>query len=295
MIRKNLPVWRSLMFCPANAERFIAKAHTRDADAVILDLEDSVAYAEKAAARAQVAEAAARVGQAGADVLVRINRELDLAVADIAASVCQAVTGLVLPKVAGAEHVQLLAEVIAAQEQRRGLPLGHTRIVVLVETAAALENIWQIARAHSRIVALAVGGEDLATDLDAEPSADSLYVAKMSGVHAARAAGILPLGVLASVAGIDAADTYAAMLKRSRALGFACATCVHPAHVPLINAAYAPSAEAVSHATRLIACFDQAQAQGLGAIAFEGSMIDKPVADRARRVLARALAHAPGH
>lgn len=288
VFRRDLPVWRSLMFCPANAERFIAKAHLRGADAVILDLEDSVAGTEKAAARAQIAEAAVRVGQGGSDVLVRINRELDLAIADIGAAICQAVTGLVLPKVAGPEHVQLLAEVISAQEARSGLHAGHTRLVVLVETAAALEKIWQIARADGRMVAMAVGGEDLATDLDAEPTADSLYVAKMTGVQAARAAGILPLGVLASVAGIDAVEAYQAMLKRSRALGFSCATCVHPSHVPLINAAYAPSAEAVSRAARLVECYDAAQSRGVGAVAFEGSMIDKPVADRARRVLARA-------
>jgi len=288
MIDKMLPVWRSLMFCPANAERFIAKAHLRGADAVILDLEDSVASAGKEVARSLVQQAAIRVGQGGADVLVRINRELDLAVADIAEAVCPAVAGLVLPKVAGPEHIRLLTEVILAQELRAGLAPGHTRLVVLVETASAMEVIWQIARADPRIVALAVGGEDLATDLDAEPTADALYAAKTEGVLAARAAGILPLGVLASVAGIADGDAYQAMLRRSRALGFAGATCVHPSHVPLINEAYAPSAEAAARAARLIACFDAAQARGVGAVAFEGSMIDKPVADRARRLLARS-------
>lgn len=292
MTNKMLPVWRSLMFCPANAERFIAKAHLRGADAVILDLEDSVAGAEKAIARSQVQQAAARVGQGGADVLVRINRELDLAVGDIAAAVCPAVAGLVLPKVMGPEHVRLLAEVILAQEVRAGLPLGHTRLMVLVETAAAMEVIWQIARADPRIVALAVGGEDLATDLDAEPTADALYVAKVTGVQAARAAGILPLGVLASVAGIGDSEAYQAMLRRSRTLGFAGATCVHPSHVPLINEVYAPSAEAAARAARLVACFDAAQASGVGAVAFEGSMVDKPVADRARRLLAGSV-HSP--
>ena len=290
MSEKFLPNWRSLMFCPANAQRFVDKAHTRGADAIILDLEDSVSPAEKAAARSAVAAAASAVGQAGADVLVRINRELHWAVEDIAASVGPAVMGLVLPKVMGPEHVRLLSEVVAAREIARGLAPGHTRLVALVESAAAVEHMNAIARSDERLVAMAVGGEDLATDLDAEPSADSLYVAKMLGLHAARAAGILPLGVLASVAGVADGDAYRAMLQRSRALGFACATCVHPAQVPLLNHAFGPTPEQLMRARDLVQAYEEGQARGAGAVLFEGAMVDRPVAERAYRLLARARA-----
>lgn len=290
MTARVLPAWRSLLFCPANAERFVAKAHTRGADAIILDLEDSVSPAEKAAARAGVAAAAAIVGQGGADVLVRINRELPWAVEDIAAAVGPAVMGLVIPKVMGPEHVRLLAEVATARELELGLASGHTRFVALVESAAALEHLAAIARADARMVAMAVGGEDLATDLQAEPSADTLYVAKMLGLHAARAAGILPLGVLASVAGVADSESYRAMLARSRALGFACATCVHPAQVPLLNAAFGASPQELERAQRMVVAYEQGLAQGRGAVLFEGAMVDKPVAERAYRLLARATA-----
>lgn len=290
MRTRSLPSWRSLMFCPANAQRFVEKAHTRGADAIILDLEDSVSAPEKAAARAGVAAAAATVGQAGADVLVRINRELHWAVEDIAAAVGPAVMGLVLPKVMGPEHVRLLSEVVATREIELGLALGHTRFVVLVESAAAVEHMNAIARSDERVVAMAVGGEDLATDLDAEPSADSLYVAKMLGVHAARAAGILPMGVLASVAGVVGSDAYRAMLQRSRALGFACATCVHPAQVPLLNEAFGPTPAQLERAQRLVQAYEEGQARGTGAVLFEGAMVDRPVAERAYRLLARAKA-----
>ncbi|WP_159911682.1 CoA ester lyase [Pantoea sp. 18069] len=290
MAGRTLPAWRSLMFCPANAQRFVAKAHTRGADAIILDLEDSVGTDEKAAARTGVAAAAQTVGQAGADVLVRINRELHWAVEDIAAAVGSAVSGLVLPKVMGPEHVRLLAEVVTAREVALGLPVGHTRFVALVESAAALEQLNAIARSDARLVAMAVGGEDLATDLDAEPSADSLYVAKMLGLHAARAAGILPMGVLASVAGVVDSEPYRAMLHRSRALGFACASCVHPAQVPLLNQAFGPSAAEQEKARRLVATYEAGLAHGTGAVLFDGAMIDKPVAERAYRLLARASA-----
>lgn len=290
MSERSLPAWRSMMFCPANAERFVSKAHTRGADAIILDLEDSVAAADKAAARAVVAAAARSVGQGGADVLVRINRELHWAVEDIAAAVGPAVMGLVIPKVMGPEHIRLLAETVTQRELALSLPVGHTRFVALVESAAALEHLNAIARADARMVAMAVGGEDLATDLDAEPSADALYVAKMLGLHAARAAGILPMGVLASVAGVADSDAYRAMLKRSRALGFACASCVHPAQVPLLNAAFGPSEADLARASRLVAAYEEGVARGAGAVLFEGAMVDKPVADRAYRLLARAAA-----
>lgn len=290
MSSRSLPAWRSLMFCPANADRFVAKAHKRGADAIILDLEDSVSAAEKSSARAGVAAAAQAVGRAGADVLVRVNRELHWAVEDIAASVGMAVMGLVLPKVMGPDHVRLLAEVVAAREVALSLPVGHTRFVALVESAAALEQINAIARADDRLVAMAVGGEDLATDLDAEPTADTLYVAKMLGLHAARGAGILPLGVLASVAGVADSEAYRAMLRRSRALGFACATCVHPAQVPLLNEAFGSSAADLERARRLLAAYEEGVARGSGAVLFEGAMVDKPVADRAYRLVARAKA-----
>jgi citrate lyase subunit beta/citryl-CoA lyase len=288
MQTRDLPHWRSLLFCPANSDRFVRKAHTRGADAIILDLEDAVPTAEKEAARAGLSDAVRSVGQDGADVCVRINRRLDWAVQDIATTVQPGVFALVVPKVMGGEHLRLLGEIVAAREAEVGLPIGHTRFVALVETAAAIAKLGEIASATPRLVALAVGGEDLATDLDAEPTADSLYVAKMLGLHAARAAAILPLGVLASVAGIEGNDAYVAMLRRSRSLGFACATCVHPSHVPLLNEAFAPSAASIERAGRLLAAFDSASARGQGAVEFEGSMVDEPVAKRARRLLERA-------
>lgn len=284
----TLPAWRSLLFCPANGQRFVDKAHTRGADAIILDLEDAVAPTDKPAARAALSGAVTTVGQAGADVLVRINRELDLAVEDIRAAVAPGVRALVVPKVMGPEHLQLLAELIEAREQALGMTAGHTGLLALVESPPALEKLPAIARAHPRMVGLAIGGEDLATDLHAEPGADTLYVAKMLGLHAARAAGILPVGTLAGVSALADHDGYRAMLKRSRSLGFACATCVHPAQVPLLNAAFGPSPAELARARELVAAYQAGLARGMGAVKFENLMVDRPVAERARQLLARA-------
>lgn len=283
-----LPTWRSLLFVPATAERFVARAHTRGADVIILDLEDSIPPAEKPAARAALPAATATVGQAGADVAVRINRPLELAVVDIAAAVMPAVTALLLPKVMGPEHVRLLSEVVAAREAALGLPLGHTRFVGVVETPQALPHLAAIAAADPRMAALGLGPEDLATELEAQPGADMLYPYGMLVVAAARGAGILPMGAVGAFADFRDLEGYRESLRRSRRLGFACNPCIHPAHVPIINEEYGvPPAEA-DRARRLIAAFEAALARGEGAVAFEGAMIDLPVVERARRLLARA-------
>ncbi|NYT35245.1 CoA ester lyase [Allopusillimonas soli] len=288
MDERILPLWRSLMFCPANSVRFLEKAHERGADAVILDLEDSVALSEKQRARTLWQPAAVRIKSSGADVLVRINRELELAVQDIWCAVSPDVSALVVPKTKGPEHIQLISEVIASREMDLGMRVGHTRLLALVETADGMTRINAIASADDRLVGLAVGGEDLATELDAEPTADALYVPKMLGVLAARAAGILPIGVLASVAGIGNDDSaYIRMVSRSRSLGFSGATCVHPKQVPLLNQAFSPGAAQVDQARRIVEAYESAEQKGDGATALDGRMIDRPVVLRARRLLAQ--------
>lgn len=285
---RDLPAWRSLLYVPASAGKFVAKAHERGADAVILDLEDGVAPDAKAGARAGLPASVASVRRGGAEVLVRINRPLRMAVQDIAAAVAAGADALVCTKIMGADHARLLSELTAESEAGTGRPIGSVRFVALIEDAPALAHAQSIAAADPRVVALGVGGEDLATDLGAEPTPDALDLPKRMGVIAARAAGVLPLGFIGTVAGLKDLDGYRAMLRRSRAIGFACASCVHPSQVPIINEEYGARPEEVERAKRLIAAFEAALAEGRGAVAFEGEMIDKPVVDRARNLIARA-------
>jgi len=121
-----------------------------------------------------------------------------------------------------------------------------------------------------------------------EPAPDALYVPKMMAVMAARAAGILLLGFIGTVAGLSDPEGYRAMLRRSRSVGFACANCVHPSQVPAINQEYGAGREEVARARRMVAAFAAAVVKGIGAVTFEGAMIDEPVVERARRLLARA-------
>lgn len=280
--------WRSLLFVPATAERFIAKAHTRGADAIILDLEDSIPPSEKGAARAALAGAVPRVSQEGAAVVVRVNQPLSLAVPDIAAAVGPGVAALMLTKVLGPDHVRLLSEAVTERELACGMAVGSTRFLALVETVAALAQMAAIAAADPRMAAMGIGGEDLATELGAAPTADGLYVWAAHCIAACRTAGITPMGSLGSLSNLEDLEGYRAGLRRARALGFAAASCIHPAHVPIINEEYGATEEELDRARRLVAAFDLALSQRLGAVAFEGRMIDLPIVERARRLLIRA-------
>jgi len=281
-----LPAWRSLLFVPVNVERFVDAAHASGADGILLDLEDAVAPGEKATARRAVAGAAAKVSRAGADVIVRINRPLALAVDDIAASVGPNVGALALPKVIGPDHVRLISEIVAEAEQRNGVTLGTTRFIVMIETAEAALHIPQIAKADPRVVALTLGTEDLATDLGVDPAAGALEAHHTALVTAAVAARVLPLGLVGSIAQFRDLGAFGAIARRSREFGYRGAACIHPAQIPVLNAAFTPSLDDVERARKIVAAYDAAHAAGQGAISLDGRMIDVPVAERARALIA---------
>ena len=280
-------LWRSLLYVPTNVPRFVEKAHLRGADGIILDLEDSVPPGEKAAAREMLQGAAEQVGRGGADVLVRTNQPLELAVRDIEAAVSSRVRALQLPKVAGADHVRLLAELVDRLEAERGMEQGHTLFAVMVESAAALLQIDDIAKAHPRVVAIMIGGEDLALDLGMAPAPDTLQYPKQASVIAARAAGIIPLGLMGTVADYQDLASVSENAVRSARFGLEGASCIHPSVVPVLNEAFSPTAEAVASAQRIVDAYDVATAKGLGAIEVGGNMVDVPVVVRAERLLAK--------
>src|SRR5579863_1586057 len=287
---RALPLWRSMLFVPAIQRKFVEGAPKRGADAIILDLEDSVPPAEKPRARTVLQEAAEIAGRGGADIVVRINRPLRLAIPDIEAAVSARVTALALPKTESASHLQLLAEVVSELEAERGLAEGHTRFMALVETAAAFFRIEEIARAHPRLVGMTLGSEDFATSVGMVPEAEGLLFPKQQLVIAARAAGIMPLGFIGSIADFRDLDAFRATIRRSRRLGFVGAPCIHPSQVTILNQEFAPSADEVAHAERVVAAYEKATAEGVGAIQLDGRMIDVPIVERAQDVLARQRA-----
>lgn len=290
MTDRPLPVWRSMMFVPANVERYVEKAHTRGADAVIIDLEDSIAPAEKAAARALVQDVAAKVGRGGADVCVRINRPWRMALPDIEASISPRVHALALPKVDDAAHIRVIAEIVEELELERGMKPGSTRFVAMIESADAFFEVRAIARAHPRVAATMLGMEDFSVTMSMAPEPEGLIHPTAQTAIAARAAGIVPLGLIGTLAQFSDKEAFRTMVRRAKAIGIEGSFCIHPGQVPILNEEFAPSAAELDHARRVIAAFDAALAQGRAAAELDGRMIDVPVVERARRVLSRQAA-----
>ena len=283
----RLPIWRSMMFVPVNVDKFVEGAHTRGADVIILDLEDSILPKDKERARTLVQAAAPRVARSGADVLVRINRPWRLCLRDLEALVGPGVYGLMLPKTESADHVQLVAEVLDELEAERGLPRGHTRIIAMIESAAAFFRMREIAASHPRIIALTLGSEDFALSAGMVPDAEGLFYPKQQVVLAACAAGVLPMGFIGTVADFKDLDAFRATVRRSRRLGFVCASVIHPSQIAILNEEFRPSPEEVEKARRVVAAFEVAERGNAGAIEVDGKMVDIPIVERARRTLER--------
>ena len=280
--------WRSMLFVPVLNERFLARAAERGADCIQLDLEDAIPPDQKEEARRAVPPAAARLAAKGLDVVVRINRPWRQALADIEASVGPHVCCLTLPKVPDAAHVRSVAEIVDELERERGLASGHTRFVVMIETAEGLLNMAAIAAAHPRVAGLIVGAEDLAVSLGASPTYDTLYIHNAQAVVAARNAGIQPLGFVGTVADYADEAKFRRTIQQAREMGFTGGFCIHPSQVPILNEVFAPSPDEIDWARGALDVFEQALAEGRGAVTFRGAMVDLPVADRARAILARA-------
>jgi citrate lyase subunit beta/citryl-CoA lyase len=253
---------RSLLYVPAHSERFLAKAHERGADAIILDLEDAVPEADKDRARDGLAEAAKSVSRNGAKVFVRINSGARRR-GDADAATKAGVTCIVLAK---AE----LAEVGSFN-----LPA-----IAMLESPGAVLDARAYAR-HPDVMGLLVGSEDLATELGATPTPEVLRIPKLLVHYAAKAEGKLSFGLLRSVADYADLPAIEAAGREAREHGFDGATCVHPSVVPILNTAFAPSEVEIAWAERVVA----ASKSGEGAFTVDGRMVDAPVIMRARKIL----------
>jgi len=277
---------RSLLYVPVSSERFLAKAHERGADAIILDLEDAVAPARKDAARARLGEAVPVARRGGAVIFVRINSEPHRVRLDAEAACRAGADGLLVPKVRAAGTIAALADFLGTIEH----VIGRTAmsLVPMIEDAGAVLDARTIAAASPRVFGLMTGGEDLATALGAEPTPEVLRFPKLLVHLAAKAAGVRSFGLLRTVADYNDLEGIEKSAHEARRFGFDGASCVHPTVVPILNRAFSPTEAELDHARALVAAFDKAQAAGHGAFEFEGRMVDEPVVRRARALIGRA-------
>lgn len=282
---------RSMLFVPGNSPGMLLSADIHQADAVILDLEDAVAPNQKDAARVLVRRALLGLPYRGVEIIIRINplgsgftRE------DIFAMVPLKPKLLMPTKVSGPQDIHEISVMVAQAEQENGLEQGSVGLLPLLETAAGIENAYLIAGCDPRVKAIFLGAEDLSSDLQAVRSlkGDEILYARGRVVVAARAAGVevydTPFTDVNDEEGLEKDAAFA------RALGFTGKAAISPRHIPAINAAFSPSQEEISYAMEVMAAIEEGQKQGRGAVSLRGKMIDKPIVDRARRVLDNAEA-----
>lgn len=278
----NLKELRVGLFVPLDQPRFLQKAPQRGADAIVLDLEDSIAPERKAQARAQLAEAAAQLRAHGLPVLARVNLEPALLAEDLRACAAAGVDTVLVPK---QEH-PATAAAIARQLEQAEQDAGATnpiRMLLLVETPMGVLQAAQLAAAP-RCAGLVFGPEDYSAALGVPSAEAALRWPAYQVALAARAHGLAALGLPASGATLDAPEDFTALAREARGMGFTGSLCIHPAQVQAIRAGFLPSAAEVEQARAVVQA--AAAHAGQGAFSVNGRMVDAPVVEQARRVLA---------
>jgi citrate lyase subunit beta/citryl-CoA lyase len=267
---------RSLLFAPGNKGEVLAKLPRSGPDGVVLDLEDAVPADAKAEARAVVAEVAPTLVAENPDlaVFVRVNAVPSEWFGDDLAAVGPDLTGVVVPKLESAEQV---ATVVGA------LPEGLL-VVAGLETAAGVARAEEVL-ADDRVVAAYFGAEDFVADMGGVRTAEGTEVlyARSAVALAARLTGTLAIDQV--VTDLQDEDRFRADAAVGRSLGYRGKLCIHPAQVAWAHESFSPSEEELDRARRLIDAYDQAKAAGTAAIAFEGQMVDEPLARQAQALL----------
>ncbi len=282
---------RSMLFVPGNSPGMLLSADIHQADAIILDLEDAVAPNQKDAARVLVRRALLGLPYRGVEIIIRINPLGSGFTRDDIFAMVPLKPNLLMPtKVSGPQDIHEISAMVAQAEQENGLEAGSVGLLPLLETAAGIENAYLIASADPRVKAIFLGAEDLSSDLQAVRSlkGDEILYARGRVVVAARAAGVevydTPFTDVNDEEGLVKDAAFA------RTLGFTGKAAISPRHIPAVNAAFSPSQEEISYAMEVMAAIEEGQKQGRGAVSLRGKMIDKPIVDRAKRVLDNAEA-----
>ncbi len=271
---------RSLLFVPGNRPNMLDKARPVTADVLTLDLEDAVPLAEKEAARTLVRQSLSSMARPGRSTFVRINSlGSGLAPADLEAVVAPGLDGINLPKAESAQDVDRVASLLSALEKARGLEANTLKIIAWIESARGLLQSYHIVSASPRVVGLALGADDYTLDMGMvrSESGEELFYPRSVIAVAATAAGW-----------VAAAWGWAASFARQ--LGFKGKFLIHPGQAEPVNRIFSPSAAEVEQARKVVAAFDQAVARGTAATSVDGKMVDIPVAERARKLLALAEA-----
>jgi len=281
---------RAMMFMPGNNPAMLQNAGIYGADTVIFDVEDAVAISEKDAAR-QLVHNAIKFLKYPCEVAVRINHIQTPFGLDDLKVILPAKPDLIrLPKAETAQDIRTVDEIITEAEIKNNFPVGSIGMMAAIETAKGLMHAYEIATASSRMVALAIGGEDFVADLKTSRSKQGweLFVARSQLLLAARAAGIQAIDSVFANATDD--EGFLAETRLIKELGFDGKSVINPGQVRMVLEVFAPTEKEIKNAERVLEAYQEALARKSGVIALDGKMIDTPIVTRAERVLAYAAA-----
>ncbi|HHJ7994569.1 TPA: citrate (pro-3S)-lyase subunit beta [Streptococcus pyogenes] len=281
---------RTMMFVPGANAAMLRDAPLFGADSIMFDLEDSVSLKEKDTSRALVHFALKTFDYSSVETVVRVNGLDSCGALDIEAVVLAGVNVIRLPKTETAQDIVDVEDVIERVERENGIEVGRTRMMAAIESAEGVLNAREIAKASKRLIGIALGAEDYVTNMKTRryPDGQELFFARSMILHAARAAGIAAIDtVYSDVNNTEGFQNEARMIKQ---LGFDGKSVINPRQIPLVNEIYTPTKKEIDHAKQVIWAIREAESKGSGVISLNGKMVDKPIVERAERVIALATA-----
>lgn len=281
---------RTMMFVPGANAAMLRDAPLYGADSIMFDLEDAVSLKEKDAARTLVHFALKTFDYSSVETVVRINGLDAGGTEDVKAMVLAGVDVIRLPKTETAQDILDVEAVITQVEEANNIPVGTTKMMAAIESAVGVLNAPAIAASSSRLIGIALGAEDYVTNLKTRryPDGQELFFARSMILHAARAAGIAAIDTVYS--NVDNTEGFEAEVRLIKQLGFDGKSVINPRQIPLVNAIYAPTEKEIQNAKEVIWGIQEAEAKGSGVISVNGKMVDKPIVERAQRVIALAKA-----
>jgi len=283
-----MTVMRSVFYVPGNNETFVSKAPSNSADIITLDLEDSVPPAEKAKAREIVRANLKHAGSGGSTIYVRINNwETLMTNDDLEAVVHEGLSGVCLAKCGGPDNVQRLEWKLDELERRRGLSVGSIAIQLLIETAKGVMNAYPSAIASKRVNSLIFGAVDYTKDMRVKLTSEGeeqKYARRHTAV-AARAAGCIAIDC--PFVDFKNTEAFEKSTREGRQMGYEGRMLIHPSQIEPSHKIYTPAPEDVEWATGVVKVFEEeGLAKGMAAVTYKGKMVDTPVYDNARTILA---------
>ena len=284
---------RTMMFVPGNNPAMIKDAQIYGADSIMFDLEDAVSINEKDAARYLVHQALKTMDFSKDEVVVRVNGlDTPFGRHDVEAVVTAGVNVIRLPKTETPQDILDMEALITEVEEKHNIPVGRTKMMAAVESALGIRYAYEIAEASNRLIGIALGAEDFVTSMKTKrsPEGIELLAARSQILLAARAAGIYALDTVFS--NVNDEEGFRNEVELIKQLGFDGKSIINPRQIDIVNEVFAPTAKEIEHSIRVIAAAKEAESKGSGVISLDGRMVDKPIIERAQRVL--ALAEATG-